>query len=409
MSWIDQIKNDLIITTGDGREFRPGWINASRSMEFNVSQFEFPGKKGTLVDRREPKGIVYNMEIHFQGADHLDESEEFLESAKDKRFWKLSHPFYGSINVQPLALNFDNTTLNISKITGSLVETITDDNPKIVVNPVDKIISDKAVLDGVLALSFATNVRIPNTSDIIKLQENNTNLYNLGKKRVKLTIDAQEYFNAFNNANAAIIDATAEPLAAITTMQAVLNKPGQFTDSVQNRLVAIADQINILRLSVETSLDPTSKRIFENNTAILISSILLASVTPIDGDYKNRLDVLRLTQSVVDIYNQFLIDIDSLQTDNGGDTDSYLPDSDGMRGLNDLVNYTVANLFNIALDSKQERTVILEEDSNAIELTHRFYGLDINDENLDAFIENNNLGINQMLGIRKGTKIIYYV
>ncbi len=67
MSWIDKIQDQLIITCGDGKEFRPSWINASKDMNFNVSLFEFPNIKGTLVKRGTPIGKAYNLQIFFQG------------------------------------------------------------------------------------------------------------------------------------------------------------------------------------------------------------------------------------------------------------------------------------------------------------------------------------------------------
>ena len=63
---------------------------------------------GSLLDRREIKGTRFNLEIYFQGADHLDLSDDFIESAKDKRFWTLTHPFYGKMFVQPLSMGVDN-------------------------------------------------------------------------------------------------------------------------------------------------------------------------------------------------------------------------------------------------------------------------------------------------------------
>jgi len=73
------------------------------------------------------------------------------------------------------------------------------------------------------------------------------------------------------------------------------------------------------------------------------------------------------------------------------------------------MNFTLSNLFAIALNAKQERSIVLEEDNNLVNLTHRFYGLDAADENIDEFILNNNIGISEHLLIKKGRILRYYV
>ncbi len=41
MSWLDKIRQDLIITTGDGVTHTPLYINASKQREYNTSEFEY--------------------------------------------------------------------------------------------------------------------------------------------------------------------------------------------------------------------------------------------------------------------------------------------------------------------------------------------------------------------------------
>jgi hypothetical protein len=128
-----------------------------------------------------------------------------------------------------------------------------------------------------------------------------------------------------------------------------------------------------------------------------------------DSDYGTRSDVLRVIEKILNAHNRFITALDTLQSVNGGDVDSYIPDYEAIQSIVLIVRYTISNLFTIALSSKQERTVIIEEDSNVMLLTHRFYGLNENDENLNMFMRTNNISLNQLLKIRKGTPIIYYV
>jgi hypothetical protein len=409
MSWISKIKDDFIIKTGDGIEYKfLLWKNASRSQEYNLAEFEFPEIDGTLGKRSRPKGMRYPIELYFQGEDNLDQAEAFRISADDQRAWTITHPFYGSLTVHPVSLNYDNNALNVTKVTGMLMATITDDRPKTSIDPKDKISVDKENVDQILATSFVNNVQ-PNTTDINSMAANNEKVYNIGKKKVKLTVDAEKYFNSFNTANAAIIEATSAPLDAIGSMQTVINAPALFADKAQNRINTLVDQFDSLRISLENITEASKKRIFENNVATLIGAMLLASSTPLDDDYTNRNDVLLVIETLVEVYETYLEDLDGLQTETGGDPESFIPDADSMIALNALFNYTLSNLSNIALDSKQERTVILEDDSNPISLAHRFYGLTADDSTIIKFIDQNEMGLNEMLTVRKNRTIKYYV
>src|SRR5690606_25124377 len=195
MSWVDKIQDPFTISTGSGRTFTFAWRNASRQVEFNYVEFEFPNLPGTLVQRGEVKGTRYPIEIYFQGEDHLDEAERFRAAASDKRPWTISHPFYGTITAHPISLNFDNTQLNVTKITGTLLETITQDNPKSVIIPADKIKFNHEELKTTFGISFVTDIPSPGTTEKNSLIDNVSEAYNQVKNRISDTLDAEEYFN----------------------------------------------------------------------------------------------------------------------------------------------------------------------------------------------------------------------
>lgn len=407
MSWVEKVKNEYIITTGNGDVYKPNWINPSNSVEYNIAEFNYPLVKGSKVDRGMPKGTRFNFEIVFQGEDHLEQSDAFRASADDTRPWTISHPLYGERIVQPLGLAFDNISYNVSMIKGTLIETITDDNPKITIDPVDKITNDKANLDEVFAQSFSIDIPSPDTVDIRTLTTTTLSLYNVGKGIINNTLDSEAYFNLFNDANAKILNATADPLSAMRSVQAMINQPALFVGTVKSRINSLTDQFEKLRESIDTITGKSDKRIYEGNAGGVIGTMTLAAVT--NQDYKSGNEVLAVMDQIFENYNNFLSDLDALQTDNGGSPESYIPDPSTISGLSSLINFTISNLLNIALDSKKEISILVEDDTNVILLAHRFYGLEVDDSTIDKIISNNELGLNDLLQIRKGTKIIYYV
>lgn len=419
MSWLTKIQNNLVIQTGDGKTYTPQWLNASKGKEYNVSEFEFIEVSGTFVSRSRPKGWRYAIEIYFQGEDHLDVAEAFSDSADDSRAWTVTHPLYGTLFVQPISLNFDNREQNISKVTGVIVATINQMGPKITVSPSDAVYKFKLDMDDVCANTWATNIPVPNTSVINRLTANVNSLYNQGSKAIKETFDADDYFNLFNEANAAIVTATQLPLEAIRKVQAVINAPMFFADRVKNRLITLKSQFDLLTQTILGILGKNDKVTYENNAAVMIGAMALTAVITKSDDevisevssteYASRTDVEEVISTLLETYNTFILNLDSIQTENGGEPDSYIPNFDSLNALSDLINYTVSNLFVIAISAKQERSIFLEEDSNWILLTHRFYGLQADDSTIDNFMAINKAGLNEVLGVKKGRKIIWYV
>jgi len=410
MSWVDQIETGILITTGDGKSYEPLYFNSPRSFDFNIAEFDFPHVEGTLVKRGQKKGTKYTLEFFFQGEEQLATALEFEQSSKDTRPWVISHPMHGTMSMQPVSLTFDNTGLNTSKITASLIETITDDAPKVTADAKEQILKSVENFSDTVTTVSGESMTAPDTDDITGLTLEMLGIYDEAAPEVKSSIQANEYFNLFNKANGLLLDLIAEPTLALIAMNDVIMYPSLFELSVKQRIEIFINQFTNLGDALEELITPSEKNNYQFTATALISGMVNSIVTPLDdNDYGNAVDVLDVIDSLVTTYNELVTNLDTLQTDNGGDPDSFIPNYDINQALSSLVNYTVANLFQIALGAAQERIVYLEQDSNLILLTHRFYGLELNDETIDEFIRNNKIGLSEMLQIKKGRQIKYYV
>jgi hypothetical protein len=451
MAWIDNLNSDFIIQTGDGKQYKVLWQNATQIVEYNVATFDFSELEGTLVKRKKPKGTRYGLEFYFTGENCIDDFLAFKESAKDPRAWVISHPFYGNIVVQPIRLNIDNTKYNSTYISGEVIETIEDTPTKFNVSAVEKIMNDKEVLDK-LAIKAVTLP--PLLRNLLKLIKTIKAIAAKIKGIIKLAQQAQALINKVNQAVAAVINAIGKPLAALRALQALVNYPAMIIASVKQRLTSLTDAFTELRTSISNTFGKSGKQYYQFNATNILSSMCLTVATPIntlesiaannaainvdeaniadpntldvvlkptdaipgvtagagvEPDYPNRAEVAKTIETLLANYNAYLDDLDLLQSDNGTDVDAFIPDADSLIALSDLVNFTISVLFDIALNSKQERTVVLEEDTNVILATHRFLGLDENDSNIAQFISNNNISLNEIFQLKKGRTITYYV
>ena len=410
MSWVERIKSGIQITTGDGKVYTPLYMITSRTVNYNVAEFEFPNIEGTLVKRSEPKGRRFNFELIFQGDDHLDVADQFETSAKDKRPWKVFHPIHGNLILQQTSLEFDATGLNHTMVKGSFIETITDDAPKVTIDPKDKSTTDAAIVAQKTVAAFADRVD-PTPQDVTKMGNDISDMYNTAVDAIKSQVENNEYFNFFNRASGAILNAASDAEFAATAINDFIVYPFLFSSSVRNRLKTLGDQYKKLGESIVELLTPNQKAIYQLNAGSIFSSMVQTAINPADGDYQNITEVLDTVELITSTYDDFLTNLDILQTDTSGEPDSFIPEFDSISSLTDLVNFAVSQLFVIATEAQVERVVILEKDSNPIELAHRFYGLQKNDgdANLDRFILENEIGLNEHLQIKKGRRLVYYI
>tara|TARA_R110002012_G_scaffold4881_1_gene22305 strand:+ start:1927 stop:3165 length:1239 start_codon:yes stop_codon:yes gene_type:complete len=412
MSWIEKTNKDFEITTGDGKKYIPEWMNAIKLLEFNTKNFNFPGVAGTLVDRREPKGSTFDLEFFFQGENHLDVAREFEASSLDKRFWTISHPLYGIINVQPSSLLFDNTKHNVSKITGTVTETITDVNPKALLIPEDKIDEDVEFANDEISTTFENNVS-PTSTDINTVKADNEQALENVDQKIENDSDGQEYFNSFNEAQSAISNAAAEPGRAIRKTQAFIMAPARFNQSVKSRLSMLTNNFQNLRKNIEgtaTTVSRNKKVFYESQAGTTLNAIALSSsIVFDDNDYKNRPQVIEVIQIILVVFSQYLDDLDSMQLGSGGDPNDYIPSAQSIIQINNLLNFTMSNLFVIGLSARQERFYTTTDETDLISLAHKIYGLKNGDESINELIRNNLFGINQMLKISKDTSVKYYI
>ena len=419
MSWKEKIEKRFRIFMGDGKEFFPQWTNATQAVAYNISQFNFPNVRGTLVKRNEAKGRTFVVKMFFQGfneqgIDHLDVRDDFLKSADDKRHWHIIHPFLGDLRVQPTSIDVDNTKLNVTEITCNVIETILGVFPEGLIVPEDKISEDKFASDELGAISYGNSNPAPDGSDI--------NLFNETINQTEASVgnaisdDAlfSDFRNILNEARVTASNATTDVLAAIRSTQELLNFPFRIEQSISAKLKLVGDEFNTLVTSFFnvpiTLLNKAKKAYFETTGSSFMSVMCQISSEPFDdNDYRNSNDVISVIDLLLSRYNLFLEQLDSLQSENGEDPGSFIPDAAGMQSLNELVNFTLSRLFEIAFEARQERVIQLESDSSIVTLTHRFYGLDVDDNNLNEFIRNNNVGLKEHLEIKKGRKIIYFV
>lgn len=404
MGWKDKIENiRFTIKTGDGKEYFPLWKPGEKSVEFNTSTFDFINVKDSLIERKNPRSPKYPLTFWFQGDDNIEQAEAFLRSAEDPRYWTVTHPYYGSIKGQPLSITQNDVNYNVSEITVDFWKTIVFDFPKSNLSVQDNSLVRKDAIMENAALSYAGGA--PQSADIQKNKEANT-LVAKSFDKVQTDETAADYQNATSQAQKSNDNLLKNPLDAIKKSQQLLNLPATYEIEVLSKVNAYKSAFLSLVKTITTVSD---KLWFESMGASAISGFCNAAVNfNSETDYQVATQVESVVSDLVEIFNQYNEIIENATTSIYEVTAPYQPDATVQTQLNDLVIFTIANLYDVAFDAQQERIIYTEKDTNAILLCHKYFG-SANDTNLDRFCEINGIKLRERFRIKKGRKIKYYV
>jgi hypothetical protein len=403
MDWIDRV-NDIkfSIKTGDGKTYFPLYKGGEIEREFNTSTFEFISVSGTLVDRKKPKSRKITLVFWFQGADNIDQADEFEVSCDDPRAWEVMHPFYRFISGQPISVKRDDSSLNITEVTVPFFESIDIDFPLTNYTIKDNTREKHRRVYEVSSLSAVTNVSFI-SADIPKLKQSILDMSGEMKK-IQDGNTFSDFQNALNSGLKAIDTLLENPINAIAKIQDFLDLPATYERAIEGRIGNYENIYWRLKTSIKTLAD---KKYFESTGASLISSISLLLVLPRVGDYVLVSDIAEVTDKLSVIYNDYIETTDNLQSSIYDVGNSFSPDASVQSELNSLVNFTLSSLYFMSFETKRERIVITSKQTNLILLVHRYLGLDADDENIETFIKTNNLKFNELFVIEKGVEIKY--
>ena len=133
MSWLENLNSNVFsIKTGDGKIYFPKWkaTDIEKERSYNYSVYNFIELEGTLVDKKKRQSNKHQLVFYFDGENHLQDSNEFGDSADDVRLWEVNHPFYGVLKGKNISIRFKNPFLNVTEIVVDFLESISEDLPK---------------------------------------------------------------------------------------------------------------------------------------------------------------------------------------------------------------------------------------------------------------------------------------
>ena len=389
MSWKDNIENiEFTIVTGDNEIFKPLYASSSQDLEFNISEFNFIELEGTLVTRKKVKSQKIPLNITFQGDDHIDISEKFLQSSKDPRYWTVTHPIIGEVYGHPASISKVNDDLNTVVFSIDFWETI---RPGEVLSskvyPLELIESKNIELIEFGSLNLIPDQKPEFKSLVSKIESRYDTLIN--------ATNIDQFKGLLSNAMSGIDNLLKEPQKAIRNISQLIQFPAYIEGILKNRVKLIQAILNDIK-----EIFPDNNLNYSIFGGAVVSGIAQIILKPSENDFITRNDVQIQFNNLADVYDNFLNEVDD---------GNFQQDFQEAITLNEIIINTLYYLYDVSFDAKQERFDIVESDTNLILLTHKYMGLDFEDKNLNTFRELNGIKNKNLFIVKKGRKITYLV
>lgn len=407
MSWIEKVEQGLIIVTGDGKQHKPLWANASKSKEYNASEFTYPETSGSYVERKQPQGTRYNLTLYFTGEKNLQEAEAFWDSADNQEAWRLVHPLYGNIRVQPLSLEFDDSNYNTTIVNSTIVETNQRKGPRSTIDIASQVEQATTEAEDATAENYGNNAS-PNINSIQSLQNDIEELRSKADNNLPNTEVATQFRNKAQGAIQVANEAVGAAGDAIRGLVQIARLPGEIEADLDTKLTILNRQIEGLTPAIPINGTPTEKLQFEAKGTGLLSGKALALSKAKESELRTRSEIVRVSNQLTNDYNRFLDQLSSISTDQAGIETSYYPYHRTQTVLEKSVNLVAGRLFQLIYQAVREKKFTVKEATNIFVLAHKLYGLDEQDKNLELLISQNNLSIEEYFVIPQGRLITYY-
>ncbi len=408
MAWQDRLV-EAAYTSPSGERIIFLYENVSKEIDLLGSAFNFPDADGTFIQRTSNTGRRYPLRVIFSGNDYDLESDAFELALLERGTGRLEHPIYGTVDVVPFG---SVTRRDDLKTAGNqaIIEVTFWDTIGVVF----------PTAQASLSATVLSSVDEYNEAAAIEFEE-------------IIGLDSASAIATFKNEYTAILDATKSGLQTIAdTQDDVRRQFDAITDSINNGLDILVDQPVTLALQTFQMIQAPARALaaiesrlsgYKDLANLLITGDAAIATTANEFRTKDLYASTYVTGSIISVVNnQFVIKTDALAAaeevlaqfeavntwrDDNLVALSEIDTGGAYQQLQEAVAVTAGFLVEISFSLKQERRIILDRARTIIDLTAELYGSI--DDQLDFFIDTNDLSGSEILELPRGREIVFYV
>lgn len=414
MPWQDRIR-EAAYTSPSGERIAFGYENVSKKVDKKTTGFEFPDADGTFVQDLGHTGRKYPLRVFFWGDDYDQEADAFEAALLERGTGKLEHPIYGTVDVVPFGTitrrDDLKTGANQAVLEITLWETIGLIYPAAQADPASAVLAAVSDYNDAAAAEFEDVTSIDSAVDAATFKNSYQSLLDSASSGLQAIADTQDdvrkQFDAIvDSINQGIDILIAQPLTLAFQTAVMIQAPARALANIEARLTAYGDLANSIitgdNAVVTPSLDASSSNEFHTNDLYASTYVTGSVVSVVNNQFTTKTEAL----AAADVVLAQLDEVTNWRDENFqslGEVDT----GAAYQQLQEAVALTAGFLVEISFTLKQERRVVLTRNRTIIDLVAEFYGSV--DDQLDFFINSNDLSGSEILEVPKGREIVYYV
>jgi len=420
MAWQDRLLTAKY-TAPSGASIEFDYEDVSRSVDKKTGEFTFPNSNGSFIQDSGSRGRRYPVESIFWGDDYDFAAQSFEDLLSEIGPGVLNHPLYGTFDVIPsgtitrrdnLKTGGNQATVAVTfiDVTGAVYDPTGRAYDSSQGNPSAGVIAAVDEYNTAAADQFAENVDTDKTSALVSLK----NGYLAAKDVTTNVLDkiaetkaaVEKIYNAVNDSiNNGIDTYIGRPLDLAFQTAILIQAPARATALIRDRLDSYGNLAESIysQLPFTPTLDGQANNKFR--VAELYGSTFVSGqiVSVINNEFETKTEAIESAAFILEQMDQ----ITEWRDDNFeslGEIDT----GESYRKLQEAVAICVGFLVEISFSLKQERNILLDRDRSIIELCGELYG-SLETHDIDFFINSNNLSGDEILELKAGREIVYYV
>jgi prophage DNA circulation protein len=412
MAWNDRIR-EAAYTSPSGVRVTFDFENVRKSVDKKTTGFEFPDADGTYVQDLGHSGRRYPLRVFFWGDDYDLKTDIFEAILLERGTGKLEHPIYGVVDVVPfgtISRRDDlKTAANQAVIEVTFWETIGLIYPTNQSDPASDVLAAVDAYNIAAAETFDATSSLDSAVEQSSFKSSFTALLDsvsVGLQDVANTQDnVRKQFDTINDSiNQGIDVLIDQPLTLASQTLQLIQAPARALTNIEARLSSYQ---NLAALIISQGvaiigLDSRNSNEFHSKDLYASTYVTGSIVSVVNNQFITKTEALEAAENI-------LAQLDAVVNwrDDNYQSLEQVDTGESYQQLQNAAALTAGFLVAISFSLKQERTLVLDRARTIIDLVGELYGSI--DDQLDFFINSNNLSGSEILELPRGRSIVYYV
>ncbi len=411
MPWDERIREAAYTSPESNTRTVFDFENVRQAIDKQGSAFNFADANGTFIQSMGHSGRRFPLRMFFWGDDYDLEIAAFEETLLETGDGKLEHPVYGVKTVVPFGTitrrDDLKTAANQGIIEVTFWETIGLVYPTAQGDPASSVLTAVSEYNDAQAAEFEEVTNLDSAVEHASFKNNYQALLDQTSSSLQTVADVQsdvsQQFNAIvDSINNGLDILVQDPLTLAFQTTLMIEAPARALAAIGARLDAFSTLASSITSGDGAVATPGNNNEFRTNDLFASTYVAGSIISVVNNEFLTRPDAISAAEEVLlqfEAVNSWrdanLVSL--LEIDTGG----------AYQQLQEAVALAAGFLVEISFTLKQERRLVLDRARTVIDLVAELYGSI--DDQLDFFINSNDLSGSEILEIPRGREIVYYI